>query len=258
MALRVEAGKDADHFIVSGRGELHLSILIENMRREGYELAVSRPEVVTKIVDGVECEPYEELVIDVEEQHQGSVMQALAERKGDLKNMEPDGNGRVKLEYIIPTRGLIGFHSKFLTMTSGSGTSHHVFDHYGPMKKDIIKSRSRGVLVANALGTSVAFALFNLQQRGQLFIGPQVEVYEGMIVGINAREGDLNVNVSKGKQLTNIRASGSDDAVTLTPHLKYTLEQALEFIEKDELVEVTPESIRIRKKKLKQHERKRG
>ena len=258
VALRVAVGKDADHFIVSGRGELHLSILIENMRREGYELAVSRPEVVTKIIDGVECEPYEELVVDVEEQHQGGVMQALAERKGDLKNMEPDGNGRVKLEYVIPTRGLIGFHSKFLTMTSGSGTSHHVFDHYGPMKKEIIKSRSRGVLVANALGTSVAFALHNLQQRGQLFIGPQVDVYEGMVIGINAREGDLNVNVAKGKQLTNVRASGTDDAVTLTPHLKYTLEQALEFIEDDELVEVTPESIRIRKKKLKQHERKRG
>ena len=257
VALRVKEGSDRDKFSVAGRGELHLSILIENMRREGYELAVSRPEVITKIINDVECEPHEELVIDVEEQHQGTIMQYLAERKGDMKDMVPDGKGRVRLDYIIPTRGLIGFHSKFLTLTSGSGVMYHVFDHYGPVKISTVGGRKRGVLVANAAGTSVAYALFNLQERGELTIDPQTDVYEGMIVGIHSRANDLVVNVSKGKQLTNVRASGRDENVILTPPVKMTLEQAIEFINDDELVEVTPKAIRLRKKYLKETDRKR-
>jgi GTP-binding protein len=258
VALRVKPGANPDKFIVSGRGELHLSILIENMRREGYELAVSRPEVVTKEIDGELQEPYEDLMIDVEETHQGSIMQAIAERKGDLKNMTPDGKGRVRLEYIIPTRGLIGFHSKFLTMTSGSGVMHHVFDHYGKIKHDKIIGRTRGTLISMCAGKATAYSLWNLQERGEMFIDPQTEVYEGMIVGMNARNNDLVVNVTKGKQLTNIRASGSDENILLTPPIKHTLEQALQFINDDELVEVTPQSIRLRKKLLKEHERKRS
>ena len=257
VALRVSMGGDADHFVVSGRGELHLSILIENMRREGFELAVSRPQVVQKEVDGVLCEPYEELMVDVEEDHQGSVMQELAERRGQLKHMEPDGKGRVRMDFVIPTRGLIGFHSRFLTQTSGSGIMHHVFDHFGPVKQEAIKGRNRGVMVSMCAGKATAYSLYNLQERGQMFIGPQVEVYEGMIVAINSRENDLVVNVTKGKQLTNIRASGSDENIILTPALNYSLEQALEFIEDDELVEVTPKSIRLRKKLLTENERKR-
>ena len=258
VALRVSTGGDTDHFVVSGRGELHLSILIENMRREGYELAVSRPQVVKKEIDGVLCEPYEELMVDVEEEHQGSVMQDLAERRGQLKHMEADGKGRIRLDYVIPTRGLIGFHSRFLTQTSGSGIMHHVFDHFGPVKQDPIKGRGRGVMVSMCAGKATAYSLFNLQERGAMFIGPQTEVYEGMIVAINSRDNDLCVNVTKGKQLTNIRASGSDENIILTPALNYSLEQALEFIEDDELVEVTPESIRLRKKQLTENERKRA
>ncbi len=257
VALRVKVGQDRDQFIVSGRGELHLSILLETMRREGYEIAVSRPQVVTREVDGVVQEPYEELVVDVEEEHQGGIMQHLAERKGELKNMQTDGQGRVQLDYVIPTRGLIGFHSKFLTLTSGTGIMYHVFDHYGPVKHDAIKGRNRGVLIANGAGKATGYALWNLQERGQLIIGPQTEVYEGMVVGINSRANDLVVNVNKEKQLTNIRASGSDENIMLTPPIKFTLEQALEFIEDDELVEITPASIRVRKKFLKEHERKR-
>ncbi len=258
VALRVELGADADHFRVSGRGELHLSILIETMRREGFELAVSRPQVVKKEIDGVLCEPYEDLIVDVEEDHQGTIMQALAERRGELKHMEPDGKGRVRLNYMIPTRGLIGFHSLFLTQTSGSGIMHHVFDHFGPVKQEAIKGRNRGVLVSMCDGKATGYSLFNLQERGKLFIDPQVEVYEGMIVGLNARENDLVVNVIKGKQLTNIRASGSDENVVLTPPVRHSLEAALEFIEDDELVEVTPESIRLRKKLLTENARKRA
>lgn len=257
VALRVTTGGDADHFVVSGRGELHLSILIENMRREGFELAVSRPQVVQKEIDGVLSEPYEELMVDVEEVHQGGVMQELAERRGQLKHMEPDGKGRVRMDFVIPTRGLIGFHSKFLTQTSGSGIMHHVFDHFGPVKKDVIKGRNRGVMVSMCSGKATGYSLFNLQERGQMFIEPQTEVYEGMLVAINSRDNDLCVNVTKGKQLTNVRASGTDDNIVLTPALNYSLEQALEFIDDDELVEVTPESIRLRKKHLTENERKR-
>lgn len=258
VALRVAKGTDTDHFVVSGRGELHLSILIENMRREGYELAVSRPQVVTKEIDGVMCEPYEELMADVEEAHQGAIMQELAERRGQLKHMEADGKGRIRLDYLIPTRGLIGFHSRFLTQTSGSGIMHHVFDHFGPVKQEAIKGRGRGVMVSMCAGKATAYSLYNLQERGKMLIGPQTEVYEGMLVAINSRDSDLVVNVIKGKQLTNIRASGSDENIILTPALNFTLEQALEFIEDDELVEVTPESIRLRKKYLTENERKRA
>jgi GTP-binding protein len=258
VALRVEPGLDADKFIVSGRGELHLSILIENMRREGYELAVSRPEVITKEIDNVQSEPYESLVVDIKDTHQGLIMQYLADRKGDMKNMLPDGKGRVRLDYIIPTRGLIGFHSKFLTLTSGTGVMHHVFDHYGPVKGEAIVTRNRGVLIANGSGTATGYALWNLQERGEMTISPQTEVYEGMLVGIHTRENDLVVNVAREKQLTNIRASGSDENIQLKPPIKHTLEQALEFIADDELVEVTPVAIRLRKKWLKSHERKRS
>ncbi len=258
VALRVKPGSDADKFIVSGRGELHLSVLIENMRREGYEFSVSRPEVIIREIDGEPSEPFESLILDVEETHQGAMMQQLAARKGDLKNMIPDGKGRVRMEYMIPTRGLIGFHSKFLTLTSGSGVMYHNFDHYAAVIQGEMQTRNRGVMIANGPGVSTGFALFNLQERGNLFIGPQTEVYEGMVVGQYSRDTDLVVNVAKAKQLTNIRAAGSDENILLTPPIKFTLEQALQFIADDELVEVTPEAIRIRKKLLKAHERKRS
>ncbi|MCC5791479.1 MAG: translational GTPase TypA [Legionellaceae bacterium] len=257
VALRVEETEDPDKFKVSGRGELHLSILIENMRREGYELAISRPEVIMRDVEGEKQEPYEQLTVDVEEQHQGSIMEKLGERKGELQNMIPDGKGRVRLDYLIPTRGLIGFHTEFLSCTSGTGLNYHVFDHYGPAVKGRIGKRNNGVLIANCNGAARAFALFNLQERGRLFIDPQTECYEGMIVGIHSRDNDLVVNVTKEKQLTNMRASGTDENILLTPPIKLSLEQALEFIDDDELVEVTPVNIRLRKKELKEHERKR-
>ena len=257
VALRVEDTDNPDRFRVSGRGELHLSILIENMRREGYELGVSRPEVIVKEIDGELMEPYETLTVDVEETHQGGVMEKLGLRRGDLKNMHPDGKGRVRLDYEIPTRGLIGFHGEFLTITSGTGLIYHVFDKYAPVKSGKITARKNGVLIANGPGVSVAYALWNLQERGRLFLGPQVDVYEGMIVGIHSRDNDLVVNVSKTKQLTNIRAAGSDENILLTPPVKLTLEQALEFIEDDELVEVTPHHLRLRKKLLKETDRKR-
>jgi GTP-binding protein len=258
VALRVEDTADPDKFKVSGRGELHLSILIENMRREGYELGVSRPEVIIKEIDGQACEPYEFVTIEVEEAHQGAIMEKLGERKGDLQNMVPDGQGRVRLEYIMPSRGLIGFQTEFLTATSGTGLLYHVFDHYGPVKKGDIGQRINGVLISNVTGKALAFALFNLQERGRLFVEHGVEVYEGMIVGIHSRSNDLVVNPTKAKQLTNIRAAGSDENILLTPPIRLSLEQALEFIDDDELVEVTPQSIRIRKKLLLEHERKKA
>tara|TARA_R110001599_G_scaffold353459_1_gene592473 strand:- start:177868 stop:179679 length:1812 start_codon:yes stop_codon:yes gene_type:complete len=258
VALRVEPGDSPDKFKVSGRGELHLSVLIENMRREGFELGVSRPEVIQKEVDGKMHEPYEQLVIDCEEQHQGAVMEELGLRRAELENMVPDGKGRVRLEFIVPARGLIGFRSMFLTMTSGGGILTHVFDHYGPVKNAEIASRMNGVLVSMVKGKTLGFSLFNLQDRGRLFIHPNVEVYEGQIIGLHSRSNDLTVNPTKGKQLTNVRASGTDEALTLTPPVLHTLEQALEFVEEDELVEVTPESIRLRKKLLLEHERRRA
>jgi len=258
VALRVEQGDTPDKFKVSGRGELHLSVLIENMRREGYEMGVSRPEVVQKEVDGEIHEPYEQVVIDVEEQHQGKVMEELGLRKGELTNMEPDGKGRIKLEFIVPSRGLIGFRGNFLTMTSGSGIMTSIFDHYGPVKQGEVAKRQNGVLVSMVKGKTLAYALNMLQERGRLFLGPGVEVYEGQIVGIHSRDNDLVVNPTKAKQLTNVRASGTDEAAVLTPPIKHTLEQALEFIEDDELVEVTPQSIRLRKKLLTENERKRA
>ena len=258
VALRVEDTGDPDRFRVSGRGELHLSVLIENMRREGYELGVSRPEVILKDVDGVRQEPYEQLTVDVEEQHQGAAMEKLGLRGGDLKNMVPDSKGRVRLDYIIPSRGLIGFRTEFLTATQGTGLIYNVFDHYGPMKKGEFGRRINGVLIANGAGKALGYSLFNLQDRGRLFIGPGEEVYEGMIIGIHSRDNDLVVNPLKGKQLTNVRASGSDENILLTPPIRMSLEQALEFIDEDELVEVTPHSIRLRKKMLKEHERKRA
>ena len=258
VALRVEQGDTPDKFKVSGRGELHLSVLIENMRREGYELGVSRPEVIQKVVDGEIHEPYEQVVIDVEEHHQGKVMEELGLRKGELTNMEPDGKGRIKLEFLCPSRGLIGFRGQFLTMTSGSGIMTSIFDHYGPVKQGEVAKRQNGVLVSMVAGKTLAYALNMLQERGRLFLGPGVEIYEGQIVGIHSRDNDLVVNPTKAKQLTNIRASGTDEAVVLTPPIRHTLEQALEFIEDDELVEVTPQSIRIRKKLLTENERKRG
>jgi GTP-binding protein len=258
VALRVEPGDSPDKFKVSGRGELHLSVLIETMRREGFELGVSRPEVIQKEVDGVMQEPYEQLVVDCEEQHQGAVMEELGLRRAELENMVPDGQGRVRLEFIIPARGLIGFRSMFLTMTSGAGILTHVFDHYGPVKAAEIVHRTNGVLVSMVKGKTLAYSLFNLQDRGRLFIDPNLDVYEGQIIGLHSRNNDLTVNPIKGKQLTNVRASGTDEALTLTPPVRHTLEQALEFIEDDELVEVTPESIRLRKKLLLEHERRRA
>ena len=257
VALRVEDTGDPDKFKVSGRGELHLGILIENMRREGYELAVSRPEVILKTVDGEVQEPYESVTIDVEMNHQGSVMERMGARLADLQNMQPDGNGRVRLDYIAPSRSLIGFRTEFLSLTSGTGILTHVFEKYGPMKKNLQSGRSRGVLISNAMGKSVGFALFNLQERGQMMIEPNTEIYEGMIIGIHSRDNDLVVNALKGKQLTNMRASGTDENIILTPAIKHSLEQALEFINDDELVEVTPKSIRIRKKFLTEMDRKR-
>ena len=257
VALRVADAVEGDRFVVSGRGELHLAILIETMRREGFELAVSRPEVIIREIDGVESEPYEQLLLDIEDVHQGAIMEQIAARRGDLKHMMPDGKGRVQLNYIIPTRGLIGVHSKFLTLTSGSGIMHHVFDHYGPLKKDKIVSRVRGVLIANAQGKATGYALWNLQERGQMFIGPQTAVYEGMIIGLHTRENDLVVNVGREKQLTNVRASGTDEHIVLVPPTKMTLEQAMEFIADDELVEVTPQHIRLRKMWLKEADRRR-
>jgi len=258
VALRVEETADADKFKVSGRGELHLGILIENMRREGYELGVSRPEVVLREMEGEACEPYERVAIDIEEIHQGTVMEALGVRRGELQDMVPDGKGRVRLDYIMPSRGLIGFQTEFLTATSGTGIIHHVFEHYGPFKAGAIGSRSNGVLIANGPGKALGYALFNLQERGKLFIGPGEEVYEGMVIGIHSRDNDLVVNPLKAKQLTNIRASGSDENIILTPPIRMTLEQAIEFIDDDELVEVTPKTIRIRKKLLLEHERKKA
>ena len=258
VALRIEEGDDPDKFKVSGRGELHLSILIENMRREGYELAVSRPEVIVREVNGEWEEPYEQLTVDVEEQHQGPVMEKLGERRGELLDMQPDGKGRVRLDYLIPARGLIGFQTEFLTTTSGTGLIYHVFDRYGPMKKGTIGSRLNGVLIANGAGKALGYALFNLQERGRMMVGPGDEVYEGMIVGIHARANDLVVNPLKAKQLTNIRAAGSDENILLTPPVRLSLEQALEFIDDDELVEVTPKAIRLRKKLLLEQDRKRA
>ncbi|BBO20744.1 MAG: GTP-binding protein [Rhodocyclaceae bacterium] len=257
VALRVEDTPDADIFLVSGRGELHLTILLENMRREGYELAVSRPRVVLKDIEGEKCEPYEMLTVDCEEAHQGAVMQALGERRGDLQDMQPDGKGRVRLEYRIPARGLIGFQSEFLTMTRGTGIMSHVFDDYAPMKGDIAERRN-GVLISAEQGEAVAYALWKLQERGRMFVTPGEPVYEGMIIGINSRDNDLVVNPVKTKQLTNVRASGKDEAIMLVPPIQITLESAVEFIADDELVEITPKSIRLRKRHLKEHERRRA
>ena len=258
VALRVTQLEDPDKFEVSGRGELHLGILIENMRREGYELAISRPQVILQEVDGEWQEPYEQLTIDVEENYQGGVMETLGSRKGELTNMVPDGKGRVRLDYIIPARGLIGFQTEFMTITSGTGLIYHVFDHYGPKVEGISNTRNNGVLIANGQGKALAYALFNLQERGKLFIGHAEEVYEGMVIGIHSRDNDLVVNPLKAKQLTNIRAAGTDENLILTPPIRFTLEQAMSFIADDELIEVTPESIRIRKKFLLEHERKRA
>lgn len=258
VALRVEETEDPDKFRVSGRGELHLSILIENMRREGYELAVSRPEVILRTVDGVLHEPFETVTVDVEEVHQGSVMEQLGLRKGEMTNMTPDGKGRVRLDFMIPSRGLIGFQTEFLTMTSGTGLLYHTFDHYGPHKGGSIGERQNGVLISNATGKALTFALFGLQDRGRLFIGHATEVYEGQVIGIHSRSNDLTVNCLKGKQLTNMRASGTDEAQVLTPPIRMTLEQALEFIDNDELVEITPKAIRVRKKLLTEMDRKRA
>ena len=248
VALRVEDTESSDKFIVSGRGELHLSVLIETMRREGYELGVSRPEVIQKEVDGEIQEPYEYIVIDIENEHQGSVMEEMGPRKAVLKNLEPNSSGRVKLEFIAPSRGMIGFRSYFLTITSGTGIMTRIFDHYGPCKIGGMAKRKNGVLVAKVPGKTLAYSLFNLQNRGHLFVGHGLEVYEGQVVGLHSRNNDLVVNPTKAKQLNNIRAAGKDEDLILVPHIEHTLEQALEFIEDDELVEVTPESIRIRKK----------
>ena len=258
VALRVLEGDTPDKFIVSGRGELHLSVLIENMRREGFELGVSRPEVIKKEVDGQILEPYEQVMVDIEEQHQGSVMEEFGNRRAELGNMELDGKGRVRLEFTIPSRGLIGFRSQFLTMTSGSGIMTSIFDRYAPTKQGDLAKRQNGVLVSMVKGKTLAYALFNLQERGRLFLGHGVEVYEGQVIGLHARSNDLPVNPTKAKQLTNIRAAGTDENLVLSPPINHSLEQALEFIEEDELVEVTPKSVRIRKKLLKENERKRA
>ncbi|TFH87790.1 translational GTPase TypA [Billgrantia azerbaijanica] len=258
VALRVEPGDSPEKFQVSGRGELHLSVLIETMRREGFELAVGRPEVIIKEIDGVKQEPYEEVIIDCEEQHQGAIMEELGYRKGELTNMNPDGKGRVRLDFIIPARGLIGFRGQFLTLTSGTGILTSRFDHYGPLKPDAAIERRNGVLVSMVDGKALAYALYALQERGKLIIDHGTEVYEGMLVGIHNRANDLVVNPTKGKKLDNMRASGNDENIVLTPPVKFTLEQAIEFLDDDELVEVTPNHIRLRKKHLKEHERKRA
>nr|VFJ93807.1 MAG: GTP-binding protein [Candidatus Kentron sp. LFY] len=258
VALSVEDTEHPDRFLVSGRGELHLSVLIETMRREGYELAVSRPHVIIKTIEGKTCEPWEQLTVDVEDTHQGRVMEMLGTRKGELANLLPDGKGRVRLDYTIPSRGLIGFRTEFMTATSGSGLLYHTFSHYSATVSGEIGRRRNGVLVANGVGTSLGYALFNLQERGRLLIGPGEEVYEGMVVGLHTRSNDLVVNPLKAKQLTNIRAAGSDENIILTPPIRLSLEQALEFIEDDELVELTPKHIRVRKKLRKEYERKRA
>lgn len=258
VALRVEQGETPDKFVVSGRGELHLSVLIENMRREGFELGVSRPEVIQREVDGETHEPFEQIVIDIEDRHQGSVMEEMGLRKAEIVNMEPDGKGRIKLEFIAPSRGMIGFRSQFLTMTSGSGIMTSIFDHYGVAKIGQMGQRQNGVLVSMMSGKTLAYALFTLQERGRLFVGHGLDIYEGQIVGLHSRNNDLPVNPTKAKQLNNIRAAGTDENLILTPRVKHTLEQALEFIEDDELVEVTPESVRIRKKLLTENARKRA
>jgi GTP-binding protein len=258
VALRVEDTEDPDKFRVFGRGELHLGVLLENMRREGYELAVSRPRAVVKEIEGQLCEPYETLAVDLDDTSQGAVMQALGERGAQLTGMHADGKGRVRLDYTIPSRGLIGFQTDFRTLTSGTGLLHHIFDHFGPVLDKEIGQRQNGVLIANAQGKALAYALFSLQERGRLMIGHGDEVYEGQIVGIHSRDNDLVVNPLKGKKLTNIRAAGKDENVVLVPPIRYTLEQAMEFIGDDELVEVTPTAIRLRKRFLKEHERKRS
>lgn len=258
VALRVEPTDSPDRFKVSGRGELHLSVLIENMRREGFEMGVSRPEVIFKEIEGVKCEPYENVIFDVEEQHQGGVMEQMGSRKGDMTNMVLDGKGRIRIEATVPSRGLIGFRSEFLTMTSGTGIMTASFSHYGPIKSGDVAKRQNGVLISMVQGTALGYALWNLQERGRMFIGPQTEVYEGMVVGLNSRGDDMVVNPTKAKQLTNVRASGTDENIVLTPPVRFTLEQALEFIEEDELVEVTPQTIRIRKRHLTENERKRA
>ena len=258
VALRVEPGPSPDRFKVSGRGELHLAVLIESMRREGYEFSVSRPEVIVREVDGQRHEPFEDLIVDIETEHQGAIMEALGARRGQLQDMLPDGAGRVRLSYSMPSRGLIGFRSEFLTQTSGTGVLTSIFSHYGPVAGEVLNQRVNGVLVSMASGKALAFALFNLEKRGRLLIGPGEEVYEGMIIGVHSRDNDLAVNPLKGKQLTNIRAAGSDENVILTPPIRLSLEAALEFIDDDELVEITPGAIRIRKRLLTETERKRA
>jgi GTP-binding protein len=258
VALRVEGTGDPDKLRVSGRGELHLSVLIENMRREGYELGVSRPEVIIREIDGGKQEPYEQVTVDIDGTHQGAVMERLGERGGELADMIPDGKGRVRLDYVMPARGLIGFRTEFLTATQGTGLIYNVFSHYGPMKPAEYGRRTNGVLISNATGKALGYALFNLQERGRLFVGHGDDVYEGAIIGIHSRGNDLVVNPLKAKQLTNIRAAGSDENILLTPPIRLSLEQALEFIDDDELVEVTPHHIRLRKKQLMEHERKRA
>jgi GTP-binding protein len=257
VALQVDNTDDPDKFRVSGRGELHLAVLVETMRREGFEIAVSRPEVIMHDVDGVEHEPWEQLTVDFDEAYQGAVMTRLAERKGELVDMLPDGRGRIRLDYRIPTRGLIGFRTEYLTATSGTGLIYHVLDDYAPRVHGTIAQRNNGVLVSNVQGKALAYALFNLQERGRLFIGHGAPVYEGMIIGIHQRSNDLVVNPTKAKQLTNIRAAGSDENLVLTPPIRYSLEQCLEFLDDDELLEVTPSSLRLRKKYLKESDRKR-
>ena len=258
VALRVEQGDTPDRFVVSGRGELHLSVLIESMRREGFEVGVGRPQVIEKEVDGVMMEPYEAVLIDCEDQHQGSLMEEMGRRKAEMTNMEPDGKGRTRLEFIIPSRGLIGFRGQFLTLTSGSGVMTSLFDHYGEVKKGALAERQNGVLISMVKGKILAFALFNLQTRGRLMVEPNIDVYEGMLIGVHSRGNDLAVNPTKGKQLTNIRAAGTDENIVLSPPIRFTLEQALEFIEDDELVEVTPNFIRLRKRLLTETARKRA
>ncbi|MGL9720683.1 ribosome-dependent GTPase TypA [Symbiopectobacterium sp.] len=258
VALRVEETEDPDTFRVSGRGELHLSVLIENMRREGFELAVSRPKVIFRDIDGRRQEPFEQVTVDIEDQHQGSVMEALGLRKGEMRDMNPDGEGRVRLDYIIPSRGLIGFRTDFMTMTSGTGLLYSTFSHYDDVRPGDIGQRQNGVLISNGQGKAVAYALFSLQERGKLFLGHGAEVYEGQIIGIHTRSNDLTVNCLTGKKLTNMRASGTDEATVLVPAVKMSLEQALEFIDDDELVEVTPQSIRLRKRHLTENDRRRA
>jgi GTP-binding protein len=257
VALRVEDTEDADVFLVSGRGELHLTILLENMRREGFELAVSRPRVVVREIDGEKCEPYELLTVDIDEAHQGAIMEELGGRRGELQDMQSDGKGRVRLDYRIPARGLIGFQGEFLTLTRGTGIASHVFDDYGPRAGEMTERRN-GVLISAEQGEAVAYALWKLQDRGRMLVNPGEPLYEGMVVGIHSRDNDLVVNPIKGKQLTNVRASGTDEAVRLTPPIQLTLESAIEFIADDELVEVTPKSIRVRKRHLQEHDRKRA